>query len=836
MRPRASAFPRLLLLILPAVAGVSFHRLLEAPGSLIVDGRRASLDHAERGQVRGLGNDLTSVFLPRFCYVVEQVRGNGRWPLWDATGFGGRPLVGNPQGGIFYPPYWAAVWSGQPSALGWFTIAHLIWAGIGVYVLTRSLGLERLSAVVAGGCYEASPYLIAHTFEGHYPHVWSACWYPWAFWALTLASRRQTVGLWLLPLVLTLTFLTGHPQEWYYLVLALTLWVTVDACRSIREGEGREGLRRGLLWVGLLGVSLGLCAVEVLPELASGPWLLKSSVIPLAQVNRYHLHGLNVFQILSPFALGRPEEYAGHDNYWETVFSIGLAPLVLAVIGFARHEDRAMARRWGLLILVSVVFAAGRKLGLFSIAYAVLPGMERFRVPSRSLFLASLGASVLAGAGVDVLLRGGLPDRDWRRLLSKLRIALVAVACFVLVLPFVSATLEASDRSTRDEARSDRRLDGSATTLRGVRAASATAGNAVFWFSLLGMAGVALFAGSRERGREAAAWGMGLIGLIELSLYAQSLLVCSPASGFQGREEVVASLLHAATEPSGPGRIASVGNALPDLRAAGSGLEKTNVNDGYQIQHAADLYERLYPSLDPDSPQGTVDGPMDRVAEEHQARVAQTVLDLMSVRHVVSRRELPIPGLRRTTSEKVGAEAETIWTNPSAMPRAYVVPRGIVSDGTARTVMARLRAIDPRQGVLMNRDPLPDSETVRQPFTPAEWVSRDPDLVTVQVETSAPGLLVVGNTWMPGWTATVDALAAPVLRGNHWQQVVPITRAGRHEIVLRYEPLGLALGWAITAGALFGWGGVGLIFLAQVVRQPGWGQFSLKAAPATVTA
>ena len=519
-------------------------------------------------------------------------------------------------------------------------------------MLTRSLGFERLSAVIAGGCYEASPYLIAHTFEGHYPHVWSACWYPWAFWALTLASRRQTVGLWLLPLVLTLTFLTGHPQEWYYLVLALTLWVVIDACRSIREGEAREGVRRGLLWVGLLGVSLGLCAVEVLPELASGPWLLKSSVIPLAQVNRYHLHGLNVFQILSPFALGRPEEYAGHDNYWETVFSIGLAPLVLAVIGFARHEDRAMARRWGLLVLVSVVFAAGRKLVLFSIAYALLPGMERFRVPSRSLFLASLGASVLAGAGVDVLLRGRLTHHDWCRLLAKLRIALVATGCFVLVLPFVSATLEASDRSTRGdahpasrEARSDRRPDGNATTLRGVQAASATAGNAIFWFSLLGMGGVALFAGSRERGRAAAAWGLGLIGLIELSLYAQSLLVCSPASTFRGREEVVASLIHTATEPSGPARIASVGNALSDLRAAAEGLEKTNVNDGFQIQHAADLYERLYPFLDPDSPQDAVDGPMDRVAEEHQARVAQTVLDLMSVRYVVSR-----PGVADTRS------------------------------------------------------------------------------------------------------------------------------------------------------------------------------------------
>ena len=35
-------------------------------------------------------------------------------PLWDGTGFGGRPMVGNPQAGLFYPPVWLAWWSGAP--------------------------------------------------------------------------------------------------------------------------------------------------------------------------------------------------------------------------------------------------------------------------------------------------------------------------------------------------------------------------------------------------------------------------------------------------------------------------------------------------------------------------------------------------------------------------------------------------------------------------------------------------------------------------------------------------------------------------------------------------
>ena len=65
----------------------------------------------------------------------------------------------------------------------------------------------------------------------------------------------------------------------------------------------------------------------------------------------------------------------------------------------------------------------------------------------------------------------------------------------------------------------------------------------------------------------------------------------------------------------------------------------------------------------------------------------------------------------------------------------------------------------------------------RQPFTAAEWTSNDPDRPALFVTTQAPGLLVVADTWMPGWTATVDGRPAPVLRGNYAQRVDRALRA-----------------------------------------------------------
>ncbi len=355
-------------------------------------------------------------------------------------------------------------------------------------------------------------------------------------------------------------------------------------------------------------------------------------------------------------------------------------------------------------------------------------------------------------------------------------------------------------------------------------------GSGIFWASLAGMIGVVVLGGARRRGQVILACGLGTIALAELSLYAQTLLVCAPVETFLGSPSFKGGLQRVKDEPSGPGRVASVGTLYPDLGAVAGTLEKTNINDGFQIQHSADLYERLYPILEPSSLWRSEERAMDTAAEQFEGTIAQTVMDLMNVRFLVADRSVPLRSL-----QKIGGNASTLWRNCSAMPRAYVVPRAIESRPIEGEAVARtLRELDPRAGVVMSRDPLTDRD--RQPFTPARWLSHDPDEVTIGVETQAPGLLVVGNTWMPGWSAVVDSSPAPVLVGNHWQQVVPIQQPGRHLIVLRYQPPGLDPGLAITVLTLMGWGGFGMIRALQLARKPTWNGLAVFVAPKRLVA
>jgi hypothetical protein len=803
-----------------------FSPLVAHPDHLIVDADRPSLDFNLRDDPRIVGNDLTFFYLPHYGQVAEQIRKHGRLPYWDASGFAGRPMVGNPQGGLFYPPVWLTWASRSPAALGWLTFGHLVGAGLGVYLLARALGLGRFPATIAAGCFEASPYLLAQTFEGHYPHVWAACWYPWAFLAFLKRREGERRGTWLLPPILALMFLAGHPQEWYYLLFALSVWTLFDVVRDARSGAGRRAANTLLSWCGLVGLSLGLVAVELLPDLAAQDWTLRTGRLSVGTMSRYHLHALNFWQLLDPAALGGPKDYFGHDNYWESVLSIGLVPLILVVVALFCHRDRDRwrVRGWLVLVAIALVFAAGRKLGLFAMLSGLVPGMGRFRVPARSLFLANLGAAVLAGMGVEALGRLALSAEHWRWFDRRFRLGTLIV---VVGLALIQAIAWAQPpQTTKIEVREDPVLFGQPAlrnelglAVRVELAAARVVGSRIFWLAL-GGAFLLLAHGSRthDSGRRLAALALAVLALVELGMHAQSLIKVAPADRFLGADPISAALGRAEPPVDGPFRIRARDVLYPDLAAWSNGFEKINVNDSFQIKHAAELYQILYPLLYVTP----AIGPMEVMGEpiaRFRHDVRQAVLDRLGVAFLVSDHDEHEPAWPRVATGSWRGKPFVIHRNPSAMPRAYVVPRAQVAPEDAAEALSLLRFVPPREAVLMPDDPLGPGQAPRQPFTPAAYDATNPDRLVIRVTTEAPGLLVVADTWMPGWSAKVDGLPAPIYRGNHAQRVVPLPRAGPHEVVLRYEPPSFALGLAVTGFSSLAWLATSVVLVPMSVRR-----------------
>jgi uncharacterized membrane protein YfhO len=73
----------------------------------------------------------------------------------------------------------------------------------------------------------------------------------------------------------------------------------------------------------------------------------------------------------------------------------------------------------------------------------------------------------------------------------------------------------------------------------------------------------------------------------------------------------------------------------------------------------------------------------------------------------------------------------------------------------------------------------------------------------VRVHTSSPSaaLLVVTDTYYPGWRAFVDGVEQPLVRGDLLFRVVPVG-AGEHVVELRFEPTSVRVGLVISLVSL----------------------------------
>ena len=799
----------------------SFGRLVARPSSILADATRPTIDRA-RVVDASPGNDLTRQFWPTHLAIARTLSHTGRLPQWDDRGFGGRPLVGNPQAGLFYPPVWLAWLIPAPATLGWITVGHLIWASLGMIRLTRTLGLRAAGQMIAAGCFVLSPYVLAQTSEGHYPHVWAVSWYPWAFDAVTRLGRGDWPAGLVVVVCLAAVILAGHPQEGYYLVLALGIWASVDLTR-LMLGRGRRTrvAPTFAVWAGLAALTLGLVAVELIPAALAQTWTLRSARLPLSLASRYHPLLINAWQLINPLALGGPSAYFGPDNYWETVLSVGLVPLILALVGTGWTRERERVRGWALLVVVAVVFAAGRKLGLFAICYDWVPGIDRFRVPARSLFLANLGAAVLAGFGVEALGRDDQPAR-WVRLgrcwsmgLVVLLTALGWGSTRVAERGLTPGSFGASVKVEESRSRVRSRTDGDRSAL----ALNRIARQGPFWLAVGGVSLGLVWGVARPKSRRRVAVALGLVGLVELAGSGFTVLVTSSPDAWLTVRPIERALLQACADQEivtgSPSRVRADEEVLSDLMATHLGLTKTDINDTFQIQHAADLYQRLYELSRPRRPR--LDQPMDGPVTHRLRHAQQAVLDQLAVAVVAAsdrtpRLETLIAQHRWPIAVAVARRPDgdgrfVVARNQTSLPRAYLVPRSRVVADEDLTLSHSITDANPREMVVMTRDPLAGltAMVARQPFCPVEWHPGDPDRLVLKVATTGPALLVITDTWMPGWTATVNGQSARVERGNHAQRVVGLPVAGDHEVILHYEAPGFRLGRAISLISLGVW-------------------------------
>ena len=89
--------------------------------------------------------------------------------------------------------------------------------------------------------------------------------------------------------------------------------------------------------------------------------------------------------------------------------------------------------------------------------------------------------------------------------------------------------------------------------------------------------------------------------------------------------------------------------------------------------------------------------------------------------------------------------------------------------------------------------------SLQQPGTDAvariSWYSANS--VVIHTSAAGPALLVLSDTYYPGWEAVIDGRPASILQANLCQRAVAVP-AGTHVVTFRYVPQSVAWGVAIT--------------------------------------
>jgi hypothetical protein len=136
------------------------------------------------------------------------------------------------------------------------------------------------------------------------------------------------------------------------------------------------------------------------------------------------------------------------------------------------------------------------------------------------------------------------------------------------------------------------------------------------------------------------------------------------------------------------------------------------------------------------------------------------------------------------------------------LPRARVVHRVVVAaddrDSLARTLATVGDAgavVVEAQGAALALAP-PAAGAVEE----AVIVVDEPERVEIDARVASPGLLVLADTFFPGWHVTVDGAPADILRVAHAFRGVAVA-PGRHRIVFRYAPRSVWLGGAVSLAA-----------------------------------
>jgi hypothetical protein len=728
-------------------------------------------------------DDATTQFRPFLRYASDHLFDP---PLWNPHISNGRPFLANAQSAVLSPFSLPGYVLPLDDALAWIAVLKLWVAAMGMFLLARELAMRFAGALLAGLVYGFSFWMVTWVA---YPHASVWAWSPWLLLATErLVRRPDLVSAGGLAAATGLVFVSGHPEESFR-----ALFVTV-AFLALRLAQRREGMRVRLLAFGgaLVGGAL-LAAAVVLPV---AELILRSADLDQrsgAGIDG-HLPTKWLLGVLMPDYWGRATGTPIEPFQYIRAFYLGALPLLLAVAAVAlrRSAERIAIAAFGAISLAVVVgippfLQIVTRLPVFSTGHN-----------NRLAVYWVLCVALLAGWGLDEL--SGRAAQAGRR-------ATLVAGAVLLAIPivFVAAGVASLDHApgalkvAAGFADPPWPLDDHPEAVDIVRLASLAV-----WVVFAGAA-LALVA-LRLRGRVGAAPFAALAVALVVADLLRAGIGFNPAVDQDDANPPATEAIRL-LERDRSARYVSLTlfGTPPNVIPMRYGLHDAR---GYDVP-IVERYDRLWrKQLEPECPTQTASTLGPYCLRLFLADVTPTALDTLrtlgvsAIMQPPSEPPLELPGISLTYD---GPDARIYRI--AGTSRAFVARAQQVVAGADQAFATVTRPGFSDRGIAVTERRLPGVPEVggsaQAPPRPAQVVTDDPERVVVRARSTRPGVLVLTDTWYPGWKAKVDGREVPVEQVNYVLRGVPIG-AGTHVVEFTYEPLSWRIGWITSVLALLG--------------------------------
>jgi hypothetical protein len=359
-----------------------------------------------------------------FASVGREALEAGTYPLWNPYLFCGMPSFGSlAYAPYVYPPSFVThvLYAYLHFPEMFWLLAHYLLAGVGMYLLLRSLDVRGIVALFGGSLFMLLPNYMAIGANGHGSQAIAVSYMPLALLFarnILTGGRRPTMAAYL-AIILGFQMLRGHVQISYYTYLLIGILYLFELVLGIRAGRWRRALTAGLYIAGACIAAVGIAAVLILPVREYAAMSIRgggeAGGLDYGYATGWSLHPKEMLTFVLPWAYG-----FGKISYWgEMPFTdypnyLGIVTVVFSIVALFLVENR-----WKWFFLIVAVFTTFVSFGkflpmLYEPMFKYVPYFNKFRVPVMILIVQQLALVCLMGMGLEEYLRryerGTLPD------------------------------------------------------------------------------------------------------------------------------------------------------------------------------------------------------------------------------------------------------------------------------------------------------------------------------------------------------------------------------------------------------------------------------------------